>query len=99
MQETHRYIVSTPKFKHSFTFQHIAKLLWAEKEIICSCDCDVTINHLEHVLSRAFTKLQLIESVLNLLDTGIVSHSTSLWTDPIVSVSKPNGSVRLCMNY
>ncbi len=96
MQETHRYIVSTPKFKHSFTFRHIAKLLWAEKEIICSCD--VTINHLEPVLSRAFTKLQLIESVLNLLDSGIVSHSTS-WTDPIVSVSKPNGSVRLCMNY
>ncbi len=34
-----------------------------------------------------------------LLESGIVVPSTSPWASPIVSVTKPDGSVRVCVDY
>ena len=34
-----------------------------------------------------------------LLKEGLISESTSQWAHPIVCVAKPDGSIRLCVNY
>ena len=43
------------------------------------------------------TKIQ--EQVKTLLTTGIITASTSPWASPIVPVPKPNGDVRMCIDY
>ena len=41
----------------------------------------------------------LKKEVNTLLEAGIISHSTSPWSSPIVTVAKSDGSVRLCVDY
>ena len=43
------------------------------------------------------TKIE--EQVKSLLTTGIITTSTSPWASPIVPVPKPNGDVRMCIDY
>ena len=40
-------------------------------------------------------KLQIQE----MLDSGVIQHSSSAWASPIVLAPKPNGSMRLCIDY
>lgn len=35
----------------------------------------------------------------NLLQAGIIEHSCSNWSSPMVPVVKPDGSVRICIDY
>ena len=39
------------------------------------------------------------EEVLKLVDLGIVVESRSPWVSPVVPVPKPDGSVRICIDY
>ncbi len=41
----------------------------------------------------------LRKEVDSLLQAGIIQRSESPWSSPIVTVAKPNGSVRLCVDY
>ena len=43
------------------------------------------------------TKIE--EQVKTLLTTGIITTSTSPWASPIIPVPKPNGDVRMCIDY
>ena len=44
-------------------------------------------------------KDQLKAEISSLLDTGIIRPSKSPWSFPMVPVRKPDGSVRLCIDY
>ena len=39
------------------------------------------------------------QEVAKLLEMGVVEESTSPWASPIVPVPKPDGSIRLCIDY
>ena len=41
----------------------------------------------------------LKKEVNTLLEAGIISHSTSPWSSPIITEAKSDGSVRLCVDY
>ena len=41
----------------------------------------------------------LKEEVKSLLEKGIVRPSNSPWSSPVVPVRKPDGSLRLCIDY
>ena len=42
---------------------------------------------------------QLRREICTLLESGIIKPSTSPWSSPMVPVRKPDGSVRLCIDY
>ncbi len=42
---------------------------------------------------------QVKEEIAGLLEQGIIQHSTSPWSSSIVPVKKPDGKVRLCVDY
>ena len=44
-------------------------------------------------------KQRIQEEIKTLEATGIITPSTSPWTSPIVPVPKPNGDVRMCVDY
>lgn len=44
-------------------------------------------------------KRRLQEEIQNLLKLGIIVKSTSPWAAPVVCVAKPDGSLRLCIDY
>ena len=44
-------------------------------------------------------KTQVEEQIRNLLDEGIIEESTSYWASPVVPVLKPNGCIRVCIDY
>ena len=39
------------------------------------------------------------EEIWELLRLKIISHSTSPWSFPIVPIHKPDGKVRMCVDY
>ena len=39
------------------------------------------------------------EEIWELLRLKIISHSTSPWSFPIVPIRKPDGKVRMCVDY
>lgn len=44
-------------------------------------------------------KEQVRNEIEELVETGMVKHSVSPWSSPIVPVTKPGGAVRLCVDY
>ena len=44
-------------------------------------------------------KTKLEQEIQSLLDHGIIRHSTSPWSSPIMAVPKKNGDVRLCVDF
>ena len=45
------------------------------------------------------SRAKVEKMVQEMLDTGIIEHSSSPWASPIVLVSKQDGSTRFCMDY
>ena len=46
-----------------------------------------------------FMRKKVEEMVDEMLDKGIIEHSSSPWASPIVLVSKQDGSTRICVDY
>ena len=44
-------------------------------------------------------KARIQEEVKELLDSGIIRPSTSPWSSPVMPVPKPDGSVRICVDF
>ena len=44
-------------------------------------------------------RVKVEKMVQEMLDTGIIEHSSSPWASPIVLVSKLDGSTRFCVDY
>ena len=44
-------------------------------------------------------KDKIHDQIKTLMSTGIITASTSPWASPIVPVPKPNGDVRMCIDY
>ena len=42
---------------------------------------------------------ELRKEVMDLLKEGILVHSQSAWSAPMVPIRKPNGAIRLCIDY
>ena len=42
---------------------------------------------------------ELRKEVMDLLKEGILEHSQSAWSAPMVPIRKPNGAIRLCIDY
>ena len=65
-----------------------------------------TINTGEHQLIRSHPnriapawKAQLQEQVFDMVKSGTLVPSQSLWSSAMVPVRKPDGSIRLCIDY
>lgn len=44
-------------------------------------------------------KAKLATEIQTLLDLGVIEASTSPWSAPVVCVSKPDGTLRMCVDY
>ena len=91
--------------------QELQAVLKQFGDIICETtgkahDADHGIDTGEHTPIRSVPyqlapawKEQLCVEVLSLLEQGIVRPSLSPWSSPMVPVRRPDGSVRLCIDF
>jgi len=56
------------------------------------------INQAPYKIHEAI-KTKVKKEIDNLLNIGVVVSSASLWASPVVPIRKPDGSVRLCIDY
>ena len=51
-----------------------------------------------YALNPSMTAIQVTE-INKLLDAGVITHSQSSWSAPVIMVVKPDGSYRMCIDY